>query len=158
MRLIARVFAHPWTEWLIRQRFMKFGIVGASGTVVNLSVLYLAQEYLFIAIEAPHTRLNLSLMVAIFFATVNNFLWNRAWTWRDRQQHHRHHSQWVQFGQYAMACWVGIALQVLFTKILVVHVHYLLANAIAILLASVFNFAVNDLWTFHHRRKLKAGD
>ena len=132
---------------------MKFGIVGASGTVVNLSVLYVAQEYLFVSIEAPQTRLNLSLMVAIFLATVNNFLWNRAWTWRDRQQQHRHRSQLLQFGQYALACWLGIALQVLFTKILVAHVHYLIANAIAILLASVFNFAVNDLWTFHSRHK-----
>jgi hypothetical protein len=32
---------------LLRHRFVKFGVVGASGTVVNVAVLYLAQEILF---------------------------------------------------------------------------------------------------------------
>jgi len=152
MRLVQRLYAQPWVQWLLRHRFLKFGTVGASGTFVNLGVLYLAQEYLFRAIESPEMRLNVSLVVAIFFATLNNFLWNRAWTWRDRRHHHRHRSRLAQFGQYAMACWVGIALQVVFTKLLVVYFHYLIANAVAIVLSSVFNFVVNDLWTFRHRK------
>jgi dolichol-phosphate mannosyltransferase len=152
MSLVARLWAHSWVQWLLRQRFVKFGTVGASGTFVNLAVLYLAQEYLFRFIEAVDMRLNVSLVVAIFFATVNNFLWNRAWTWRDRKHLHRHRSRLAQFGQYAMACWVGIALQIIFTKLLVVYFHYLIANAVAIVLASVFNYVVNDLWTFSHRK------
>jgi len=152
MSLIARLSAQPWVVWLLQRRFLKFGTVGASGTLVNLGMLYLAQEYLFRAIQPPEMRLNVSLVVAIFFATLNNFLWNRAWTWRDRKHHHRHRSRLAQFGQYAMACWVGIALQVVFTKLLVVYFHYLIANALAILLSSIFNFAVNDLWTFRHRK------
>ena len=152
MSLVARLWAHSWVQWLLRQRFVKFGTVGASGTFVNLGVLYLAQEYLFRFIEAVDMRLNVSLVVAIFFATVNNFLWNRAWTWRDRKHLHRHRSRLAQFGQYAMACWVGIALQIIFTKLLVVYFHYLIANAVAIVLASVFNYVVNDLWTFSHRK------
>jgi dolichol-phosphate mannosyltransferase len=152
MNLIERLYAQPWVQWLLRHRFLKFGTVGASGTFVNLGVLYLAQEYLFSAIEPAGMRLNVSLVVAIFFATVNNFLWNRAWTWRDRKHLHRHRSRLAQFGQYAMACWVGIALQIVFTKLLVLYFHYLVANAVAIVLSSVFNFVVNDLWTFRHRK------
>jgi putative flippase GtrA len=152
MSLIARLLAHPQVDWLLKRRFIKFGTVGASGTFVNLGVLYLAQEYLFRAIDSPEIRLNVSLVVAIFFATVNNFLWNRAWTWRDRKHLHRHRSRLAQFGQYAMACWVGIALQIVFTKLLVIYFHYLIANAVAIVLSSVFNFVVNDLWTFRHRK------
>jgi dolichol-phosphate mannosyltransferase len=152
MSLIRRLYAHAWVQWLLRHRFLKFGTVGASGTFVNLGVLYLAQEYLFNLIEPESMRLNASLVVAILFATVNNFLWNRAWTWRDRKHLHRHRSRLAQFGQYAMACWLGIALQILFTKLLVIYFHYLIANAIAIVLSSVFNFVVNDLWTFRHRK------
>lgn len=152
MNLIERLYAQPGVQWLLRHRFLKFGTVGASGTFVNLGVLYLAQEYLFSAIEPAGMRLNVSLVVAIFFATVNNFLWNRAWTWRDRKHLHRHRSRLAQFGQYAMACWVGIALQIVFTKLLVLYFHYLAANAVAIVLSSVFNFVVNDLWTFRHRK------
>jgi putative flippase GtrA len=146
MRLITRL-----TAWLLKQRFLKFGTVGASGTVVNLGVLYLAQEFFFSAIASPAMRLNVSLAMAIFCATANNFLWNRAWTWRDRQ-HLQAKSMLAQFAQYALACWVGIALQVVFTKLLVVYFHYLIANVLAIVLASVFNFAVNDLWTFRHAK------
>lgn len=160
MSLIERMCAQPWVQWLLRHRFLKFGTVGASGTFVNLGVLYLAQEYLFSFISSPGMRLNVSLVVAIFFATVNNFLWNRAWTWRDRKHLHRHRSRLAQFGQYAMACWVGIALQIIFTKLLVVYFHYLIANALAIVLASVFNYVVNDLWTFRHHKApaVKADD
>ena len=46
---------------LARWRFIKFGMVGASGTVINIAVLYLSQEYLFRHIEDFHTRLNYSI-------------------------------------------------------------------------------------------------
>jgi putative flippase GtrA len=146
-----RITQHPLTLWVFKKRFMKFGAVGASGVVVNLGVLYLCQEFLFIAIETPGMRLNLSLAVAIFFATVNNFYWNRAWTWSDR--FHRPDKHLIlHFGQYALACWVGIVLQVLLTKLLVIYLHYLIANALAIVLASVFNFLVNNFWTFRSHK------
>jgi putative flippase GtrA len=146
-----RITQHPLTLWVFKKRFMKFGAVGASGVVVNLGVLYFCQEFLFIAIETPSMRLNLSLAVAIFFATVNNFYWNRAWTWSDR--FHRPDKHLIlHFGQYALACWVGIVLQVLLTKLLVIYLHYLIANALAIVLASVFNFLVNNFWTFRSHK------
>ena len=136
---------------LLRWRFLKFGMIGASGTVVNLGVLYLCQEWLFRAIIAPKTRLDCSLLLAILIATVNNFTWNRQWTWRDRPRRPGQ-ALVAQFGQYALACWVGIVLQLVLTKILVAYVHYLLANLAAIACASVCNFLVNDAWTFRHRR------
>ena len=142
--------AHPRVARLLKVRFLKFGTVGASGTFVNLGVLYIGQEFLFRAIAQPEMRLNFSLAGAILVATINNFTWNRIWTWQDRPRN-QGRSVLVQFGQYALACWVGILLQVVFTKILVVYLHYLVANLIAIVFASVFNFIVNDLWTFRHR-------
>lgn len=151
MSLLARWSQHPWLAWLFKPRFMKFGMVGASGVVVNLVVLYLCQEFLFSAIAASGMRLNASLAVAIFFATANNFYWNRTWTWRDRQHRPDKHLL-LHFGQYALAVWVGIALQFILTKLFVLHMHYLLANATAIVLASVFNFLINNFWTFRHHQ------
>lgn len=142
-----RIAHHPLTVWVFKKRFMKFGTVGASGVLVNLGVLYLCREFLFVAIQSPGMRLNLSLAVAILFATVNNFFWNRTWTWSDRKQHPDKHLL-LHFGQYALACWVGIVLQVLLTNLLVIYLHYLVANALAIVFASVFNFLVNNFWTF----------
>jgi dolichol-phosphate mannosyltransferase len=151
MNLIARLAGHPLMAWFFKKRFMKFATVGASGIVVNLGVLYLCQEFLFVAIQTASMRLNASLAVAIFFATVNNFFWNRAWTWSDRKHHPDKHLL-LHFGQYALACWVGIVLQVLLTKLFVVYLHYLVANALAIVLASVFNFLVNNFWTFRSHK------
>ena len=156
---------------VLRLRFLKFGAVGASGTLINLGVLYLGHEYLFTSIQSPKTLLNISLGLAMFCSTVNNFAWNRGWTWADRRHLHHKSLLW-QFGQYALACWLGLLLQWIFTNVLAVHFYhlivnadlaasppksssplavrfyYLIANVTAIALAGIFNFVVNDLWTF----------
>ena len=138
-----------WIGRLLQMRFIRFGLVGASGVPVNLAILYLAQEHLFLFIASPPLRLNVSLATAILFATINNFVWNRCWTWSDRDSL-RGGRLFVQFGQYSMACWFGMVLQVVFTKLLVAAgLHYLSANLAAIVFASFFNFVANDFWTFN---------
>ncbi len=132
-------------------RFLKFGTVGVSGIVVNQGVLYVMQEHVFhvanVVGQVDWLLLNASLSVAIFLATLNNFFWNRLWTWKDRVQHQ--HRPWIaQFGQYTLACGVSIALQFMFTNLLAPHVYYLIANFIAIGVTSVLNFLLNDIWTF----------
>jgi dolichol-phosphate mannosyltransferase len=153
VNLLHRLYHVPLVGWLLRHRFPRFGIVGATGTAVNLAVLYVGQEFLFRAIEPDTTRLNFSLPLAVFIATINNFTWNRLWTWHDRREHVRTHVV-LQFGQYAIACWLGIVLQFVLTKVLVAYLHYLLANLVAIVIASVANFIVNDYWTFGRLRTL----
>jgi putative flippase GtrA len=148
-------------DWLHGFRYVRFGLVGASGTVVNLAVLYVAHEYLFSAIEPPGSKPYVSLALAIAVATVNNFTWNRLWTWSDRLhatslQHEKGISLRglvAQLGQYATASWLGIALQYALTLWLAHFIHYMLANVIAIVIASISNFIANDRWTFKHQEK-----
>jgi putative flippase GtrA len=151
-------------EWLQRFRYIKFGIVGASGTIVNMLILFLGQEYLFQFIEDPRSRLYPALGLAIAIATLNNFTWNRLWTWADRIQAAKLHSKdhglphpslkiwFTQLSQYAVASWFGIALQYSLTLWLAHSLHYLVANVIAIVIASVSNFLANDYWTFRRRK------
>lgn len=160
MKNQASAFIFSLVEWGKRLRYVKFGLVGASGTVVNMTVLFLAQEYLFAVIDDPRQRLYASLALAIAVATLNNFTWNRLWTWADRVKVARAHHQQLehtrlgviagQLGRYALASWLGIALQYGLTLWLAHALHYLLANVIAILVASVSNFIANDRWTFRH--------
>lgn len=159
--LQSRIFS--LIEWLKGFRYIKFGLVGASGTVVNMAVLFVCQEYVFQFIEAPRSRLYASLAVAIAVATLNNFTWNRLWTWADRilaaQVHaatqgntrSRLQTWMMQLSQYALASWFGIALQYVLTLWLAHALHYMLANVIAIVIASVSNFLANDRWTFRKR-------
>ncbi len=144
-RLPARI--QPMARW----RFIKFGAVGASGTVINIAVLYLAQEFLLLGIEDFHTRLNYSIALAISCATINNFYWNRRLTWRDRK-HEVHHSALFLFSKYVMAAALAITVQSVLTKWLALYLHYIVANLVAIVLASVCSFVANDRMTFRRRR------
>ena len=139
---------------VLRHRFAKFGSVGASGTVVNLSVLFLGQEYLFAGIQDSSMRLNVALAFAILVATLNNFTWNRLWTWRDRKRQ-LSKGLLTQVLQYFAASWLAILVQVVVTKLLVsqLALYYLFANVIAIVLAAVVNYLVNDAWTFGMRKR-----
>ena len=147
-------------QWAFSFRYIKFGIVGASGTVVNMAVLYLAQEYVFASMAAPRQRLYISLAVAILVATINNFSWNRIWTWADRRPDPTSSADsgvkplgLVQlFLRYCLASWMGMALQYSLTLWFAHFMHYLLANVLAIVVASVSNFLANDRWTFRNRK------
>lgn len=152
MSLVTRLSVRPSIKWFLKWRLLKFGTVGLSGTFINLGVLYMAHDYLFSAILSPEVRLNLSLALAIFIATLNNFLWNRAWTWRDRRNLYWQRSSLIQFGQYALAGWAATSSQFAFTNLLVQFFPYLIANAQAIAICAVINFIVNDRWTFRYRK------
>jgi putative flippase GtrA len=140
----------PW-------RFVRFCIVGASGVLINLLVLWLAREYLFASLTPPRLRLNAALTLAIAVATLSNFLWNRYWTWRDRHRAGGARALAGQFGQYALAVLVGSGVQFLLTNLLSTYMYYLLANLIAIGAAAGVNFALNNIWTFRGRATPPAG-
>ena len=147
--------------WMERYRYIKFGIVGASGTVVNLAVLHVGHEYLFNTLEAGYNKPYFSLALAITLATLNNFTWNRLWTWSDRVRTlEAQETQPIslsllgrEFGQYVTASAFGSTLQYVLTLLLSGSMDYRLANVIAIIAASVSNFLANDRWTFKRNPK-----
>ena len=153
-RLIS--YLPPKLQPMARWRFIKFGMVGASGTVINIALLYLAQEFLFRQIADFHVRLNYSIALAIAVATLSNFYWNRRLTWRDRQNAVEQSAP-ILFFKYVMAAALSIAIQSLLTKWLAVYLHYLVANLIGIAVSSAFNFIANDRLTFR-RKKTEALD
>ena len=136
---------------VIRHRFIKFSIVGSSGVIVNLTVLYTSQEMILRAVYPSEVRLRFSLALAIFVATINNYLWNRSWTWGDRKENRRF-VFWRQMGQYFIACALAIVLQFVLTILFAHFIHYLIANILAIILAAIFNYVINDIWTFAVRK------
>ena len=140
-RLPARL--QPMARW----RFIKFGAVGASGTVINIAVLYACQEFLLLQIADFHARLNYSIAIAITLATISNFYFNRRLTWRDRQ-YDASPGVMVLFFKYVAAAGVSIAIQSVMTKSLSLYLHYIVANLVAIGVSSIFNFVANDRLTF----------
>ena len=144
--------AHSLTERLKRLvwRFARFGVVGGSGIFVNQAVLYAGMEWLFVNI-AKDARLGYALPLAIAIATTYNFFWNRLWTWRERRAVE---SVGVakQYAKYVVATLIGSTLQYFLTRYLASEdsfaLHYGVANLIAIGVASLVNFVINDRVTF----------
>lgn len=141
---------------LIKYRFIKFGTVGFSGTIINIAVLYVCQSMLLRNIYPVEKRLHISLSIAIFLATLNNYLWNRWWTWGDRKRTTTL-GFFTQMGQYYLACGIAIFFQYLLTTLLSRITHYLLANIISIVLAAIFVYVLNDLWTFSRSKIVDGG-
>jgi len=131
-------------------RFARFGVVGGSGIFVNQAVLYAGMEWLFVSV-AKEARLGYALPLAIAIATTYNFFWNRLWTWRERRAVE---SAGVakQYAKYVAATLIGSSLQYVLTRYLANDVgfalHYGVANLIAIGIASLVNFVINDRVTF----------
>lgn len=117
---------------------VKFGLVGASGYLINLAVFALLAGYLGI----HHL---LAAVGAFAVAVTSNFLWNRRWTFGPGAG--PAHFQAARFFAVSLAA-LGLNLVVLQALVASGLVGDLTAQAIAVAVAMPFNFLGNKLWTF----------
>ena len=122
-------------NWL---QLLKFGLVGASGYVVNLAVFAVLAGNLGVHHAAAAVG-------AFAVAVSNNFLWNRRWTFGPGEG--RVHSQAVRFFVVSIAS-LCLNLVVLQALVATGAISELAAQAIAVAVAMPFNFIGNRLWTF----------
>jgi len=130
------------------RRFVKFCLVGGSGVLVNMGLLWLLTEVagLFYLVSSA---------VAVECAILNNFFWNDVWTFRDRRA-----AGWrARLGRLARfnavsvgGLGINVAVLWLFTEQL--GVYYLLSNLAGIAAATLWNFFVNARWTWGARSPL----
>ena len=114
---------------------LRFGVVGAIGTVVNLAVL----ELLHGQLGWGFTR---SSAIATEVAIVGNYFGNELWTFHHRKLSLR---RLVQFNATML---VGAVVQVTAATLLERVMPYLLAQALGIAIGSGLNFAFNFGWTW----------
>ena len=115
----------------------RFGLVGASGYIVNLLV--------FILVDAALSNHRIAATAAFVVALTNNFWWNRIWTFRAREG--RAHFQAARFLTVSVVAFL-IALGILELLVVVGDAPPVLAQAIAIVCATPVNFLGNRLWSF----------
>ena len=125
---------HP-ANWL---QLIRFGAVGASGYVVNLAVFTLAVHGAGFGYGAAAT-------MAFVVALANNFVWNRAWTFKAGDGHAGF--QAVRFVVVSLVAF-GFSLLVLFMLVELAGVAKVPAQAVAIVAATPLNFLGNKLWSF----------
>jgi dolichol-phosphate mannosyltransferase len=122
-------------------RFIRFALVGFSGVFVDMAILYFLSDPASLGWGLTRSKI-----IAAEVAIINNFLWNDAWTFRDLAGNQRGLGpKFQRFMKFNMICVLGLALNV---ALLNVMFNYLgmnryLANAVAIVLVTAWNFWLN---------------
>jgi putative flippase GtrA len=136
MKIINNILNHQ--EIRKRKRFVKFALVGFSGMIVDLTVLYLLVEFF-----AVHYLV--ASVVSFLLAVVNNFLLNKYWTFEDKNKRGVY-----QFFSFLLISLCGLVLNLVIMYLLVdlCVVWYILAKVIAIFLVTFWNYFMNKKITF----------
>ena len=123
---------HNWVQ------LGKFLLVGLSGYVVNLAVFTLSLEVLGVHHIAAAT-------IAFGVAVMNNFWWNRHWTFAAGEGH-----AGFQAARFFAVSVTAFLIQVAMLELLVTQAELpkVLAQAISLVLATPVNFVGNKLWSF----------
>ena len=134
------------TGGLLPARFVLFAGVGATGVIVYLAVLWLAHRLLHAGTSIPVYRFQfrvddlVSYSLAIWISMTWNFFVNNTITFRDK----RLKGLAVLGGliSFYVACSIGALLSLALSLFMKekLHIHYMLAGAIAVLLSSVWNY------------------
>jgi putative flippase GtrA len=121
-------------NWL---QLMQFGLVGASGYLVNLAVFALVNGLLEIHYIG-------AAIIAFAVAVMNNFWWNRHWTFDAKHGH-----AGFQAARFFTVSVLALVVNLIALKLLVGGgMSELPAQAISVAIAMPFNFIGNKLWTF----------
>jgi dolichol-phosphate mannosyltransferase len=119
-------------------QLFKFGLVGASGYVINLAVFALLNGSLGV-------HYSLAAIGAFCVAVSSNFFWNRHWTFAAGDGHAGF--QAVRFFTISVAA-LAINLAVLEALVVWASLGEFPAQALAVAVAMPFNFLGNKLWAF----------
>jgi putative flippase GtrA len=128
----------PESVFSLLVKFIKFGLVGFSGLLLDFGITYLCKE---------KGRWNKYLANSTGFgvACISNFLLNRAWTFQSADP-----SVTIQFGKFLVIAVVGLGLNNLVVYLLTekLQFNFYLAKFCAVVLVFFWNFSLNYLFTF----------
>ncbi len=147
------VFAHKKE----RIRFLKFAFVGLTGTIVDFGIMNLMRLVFGVPLIWAQA-------ISFIIAVVNNFLWNRFWTYPES----RDRAAYQQFIQFAIINVIGIAIRTPLIPWFDSMILELLSNwgvslplenyvisqnlalAATISIVMLWNFFANRYWTYNN--------
>ena len=124
--------------WTIFVRFIRFGIVGASGMIVDFGVTWLCKEKLL-------WNKYISNSLGFILAATNNYLWNRIWTFQSQSE-----AVAREYMSFVLIAVLGLGLNNLIIYLLheKLHWNFYLSKLIAIGCVTLWNFSMNYVFTF----------
>ncbi len=120
--------------------FARFGLVGGVGAVLNTALLYLL-------VHVGHYAYLPAAAVATEAAILSNFVLNDRWTFQGA----RGRAPWIRrVARYNIVALGGLVVSLVALAALTatLHLHYLVANLIAIGVATLWNYTANVRFTW----------
>lgn len=123
-------------------RFWKFGVVGASGALINMAILFGFTEFLGF-------HYLVSSAIAVESSIISNFILNDIWTFAERGGVKIKHVL-SRFIKYNLVSLSGLTLNLLILWFLtdLVGIYYLVSNLIAIAVVFSWNYVFSDGWAW----------
>lgn len=119
-------------------KFLKFGLVGFTGLIIDFGVTFLVKERL---------RWNKYVANSLGFilASINNYILNRLWTFHS----HDPEIGW-QFSKFLLVGVAGLIINNLIVYLLTekARLNFYVSKFIAIVVVFIWNFLLNYLYTF----------
>jgi dolichol-phosphate mannosyltransferase len=126
------------------RRFYLFALVGLSGLFINMAA-YILLIHINMTVVIAGT-------ISAFVAMNTNFYLNDRYTWSEI----RDNLLFTRYFKFIITSAVGIVIDVNILSLLyyVFDLNYLLANFIGILAGTVWNFSINNIWTWHKDKEM----
>ena len=133
-------------------KFIKFGIVGASGAVIDFGLTALCKGIL----GMPDLLAN---AIGFTLAATSNYFLNRVWTWRSTSK-----NVGVEYAKFFFVSLVGLGLNSLIVFLLkdisvvprfvetTLDWDFWVAKIIATAVVMVWNFLANNFFTFRNKK------
>lgn len=119
-------------------KFIKFGIVGFSGLIVDFGLTWLSKEKLKIQKYIANA-------IGFTFAATSNYYLNRVWTFRSDNP-----AIALEYSQFVIVSLIGLAINTLILWLIVTRLkfNFYLSKVFAIIVVMLWNFFANLLFTF----------
>jgi len=119
-------------------KFIKFGLVGFIGLIIDFSITYFLKEIIKI-----HRYLANS--IGFIIAASSNYYFNRVWTFESRNQHIIQ-----EYSVFIIVSLIGLFINNLFLFLFEskLNIKFYKAKFLAIIVTTAWNFFVNYFYTF----------
>lgn len=123
---------------IIFYKFLKFGIVGATGMIVDFGLTYLFKEIIKIQKYVANA-------IGFTAAAISNYFLNRIWTFHSTDP-----AVTIQFFKFFLVSLIGLGINTMILYILVnkYKKNFYFSKLIAIAVVMLWNFTINFLITF----------
>lgn len=136
--------------------FVKYGIVGSIGLLIELTIFYILTEKLnvhysisnylhsFIGGDISIINIDISHIISSIIAIINNFILNSIFTFKVTDK------KFKRFFTFVSIALVGLALSTTILTLFIeyLHINNMLAKILSVLIVATLQFLINKFFTF----------